>query len=68
MSEWKAVTNQGVDILIWWEKLVKPGIRKLAITRGKEMNRDRRGFLNLLLFRQAYLTSKVQVILVNPLI
>ena len=60
MSEWKAVKDQGVDVLIWWEKLVKPGIRRLAITRGKEMNRDRRGFLNLLLVRQAYLTSKVQ--------
>ena len=57
MLEWLAVKEHGVDILIWWEKLVKPGIRRLAKARGKEMNKERRGYLNLLLVRQAYLTS-----------
>ena len=37
------VKNQGVDVLIWWENLVKPGVKKLAMVRGKEMNRERRG-------------------------
>ena len=60
MEEWLVVKSQGVNTLIWWEKLVKPGIRKLAMARGKEMNKDRRRYLNLLLVRQAYLTSKIQ--------
>ena len=60
MGEWREVKNQGVDILVWWEKLVKPGIRRLAMTRGKEMNKERRKYLNLLLVRQAYLTAKIQ--------
>ena len=60
MADWLEVKNQGVDILIWWENLVKPGVKQLAMVRGKEMNRERRGYLNLLLVRQAYLTSKVQ--------
>ena len=60
MKEWREVKNQGVDILVWWEKLVKPGIRRLAITRGKEINRERRKYLNLLLVRQAYLVAKIQ--------
>ena len=42
MKEWHAVKDLGVDVLIWWEKLVKPGMRKLAISRGKEMNKERR--------------------------
>ena len=60
MEEWLVVKNHGVDSLLWWEKLVKPRIRNLALVRGKEMNKDRRRYLNLLLVRQAYLTSKVQ--------
>ena len=41
MEEWMEVKNHGVDILLWWEKLVKPGIRKLAMVRGKEMNKEK---------------------------
>ena len=61
MMEWQEVRKQGVDTLIWWEKLVKPGVRKLAIARSKKMNKEKRGYLNLILVRQAYLTSKVQL-------
>ena len=60
MNEWEAVKNFGVPLLSWWEVLVKPGIRKLAITRSKELNKERKGQLNLLMLRQSYLTSKVQ--------
>ena len=60
MKEWEEVKKFGVPILTWWEILVKPGIKKLAITRSKELNRERRGLLNLLMMRQAYLTCKVQ--------
>ena len=61
MLDWQEVHDLGFDILTWWEVLVKPGIRKLAIKRSKEMNRERRGELNLLLLRQAYLTRQLQL-------
>ena len=40
--------------------MVKPGIKKLAINRGKEINKEKRSELNLLLLRQCYLTRKIQ--------
>ena len=60
MLDWQEVHDLGLDILTWWEVLVKPGIKKLAIQRSKEINRERRGELNLLLLRQAYLTRQIQ--------
>ena len=60
MLDWQEVCDLGLDILTWWEVLVKPGIRKLALQRSKEMNREKRGELNLLLLRQAYLTKLLQ--------
>ena len=60
MSDWEEVYDLGLDILTWWESLVKPGIKKIALQRSKEMNRERRGELNLLLIRQAYLTRRLQ--------
>ena len=57
---WLDIKNQGVDVLLWWEKLVKPGIKKLALERGKELKKERRSHLNLLLVKQAYLTMKIQ--------
>ena len=61
MQEWNQVKQFGVPILTWWEVLVKPGIRKLAIERTKEVNRERRQYLNLLMLRQSYLTRKVRL-------
>ena len=49
MLDWREVHDLGLDILDWLEILVKPGIKKLAIQRSKELNRDRRGALNMLL-------------------
>ena len=40
--------------------MVKPGIRRLAINRTKEINIEKRRKLNLLLLRQSYLTTKIQ--------
>ena len=48
-----------LGILYWWDMLVKPGMRKLAQQRSKEINMARRGELNLLLLRQSYLTHKI---------
>ena len=61
MRDWEAVKQLGVPVLTWWEVLVKPGIRKLAIQRTKEVNRERRAHLNLLMMRQSYLTRKVKL-------
>ena len=60
MVEWNNVKEGGVDILLWWDLLVKPGVKKLLINRGKEIKQERLGALNLLLLRQSYLVRKVQ--------
>ena len=59
-SEWLLVKDKGVDFMLWWEHMVKPGIKKLLIERGKEMKEERSGFLNLLMLRQSYLVRKLQ--------
>ena len=61
MKDWKELQDLGLDVLTWWELVVKPGIKKLAIHRGKEINREKRGELNLLLLRQSYLARKLQL-------
>ena len=59
MVSWQSVRGFGLDILVWWEKVVKPGIRKLRIKRSKELNLEKREALNLLLLRQCYLSRKI---------
>ena len=61
MEEWQKIREEGLPVLTWWEIVVKPGIRKIAINRSKDINQDRRSRLNLLLLRQAYLVRKVQL-------
>ena len=53
--------SKQLGVLFWWESLVKPGIRKLAIQRSKEINIARKEEFNLLLLRQVYLTRKLQL-------
>ena len=62
MKSWELVKGSGNedDILRWWEYLVKPGVRKIALERTKEINSSKREVLNLLLIRQAYVTSKLK--------
>ena len=60
MKDWQEIKDLGLGVLKWWEMLVKPGIKKLAIQRSKELNWEKRGELNLLLLRQAYLAKKLQ--------
>ena len=48
MTIWEEVKALGVPVMTWWEGMVKPGIRKLAITRSKEIKRERRSELNFL--------------------
>ena len=57
MLAWEDIRLEGLPTLTWWEMIVKPGIRKLAMTRSKEMNKEKREELNFLLIHQAYLLS-----------
>ena len=61
MSDWKNIKAFGMDTLLWWEVVVKPGIKKLGMQRGKQMSKDSKAELNLLLVRQAYLNKKVKL-------
>ena len=56
----KSYQGETVDTLYWWEHMVKPGIRKIGIQRSKEINKERREELNLLILRQVYYVKKVQ--------
>ena len=60
MEHWKEVLNRGLDILSWWEVVAKPGIKNLAITRSKELNKQKRGRLNALLLLQSFYTKELQ--------
>ena len=63
MLSWERIKAfQGIetDTLLWWEMLVKPGVKKIGIERSKEINKEKKEELNLLLLRQVYLVKKVQ--------
>ena len=59
MVSWQSIRGFGLDTLVCWEKVVKPGIRKLGMKRSKELNQEKREYLNLLLLRQSYLSRQV---------
>ena len=42
LEEWEQVRQAGLPVLSWWELIVKPGIRKIAMSRNKEMNEARK--------------------------
>ena len=54
-------------VLDWWELLVKPGIKKLAIERSKEINKSRRGKLDLLYLLLLHETSKLKKVDIKAL-
>ena len=58
---WLQVRQAGLETLTWWEIVVKPGIKRLLIERGQEMNKENTGILNLLQIRQSYLVRKLQL-------
>ena len=60
MVGWQQVKERGLKIMSWWELIVKPGIRRLAINRSKELNKQRRSELNCLLLKQSYFTRELQ--------
>ena len=59
-SVWTEIRMSGLDLLPWWELVVKPGVKQLLIERGKELNKEKSGHLNLLFLKQAYLVQKLQ--------
>jgi exonuclease III len=59
MPGWHRVLEAGADTATWWQYLVKGGIRHLAMERGRELSRQRKGQLNVLYMRQAHLTTQV---------
>ena len=60
MENWTEIKSYGLDVVPWWDLIVKPGVKQLAIQRSKEMNKLKRGEINLLFLRHAYLTRKIQ--------
>ena len=60
MENWKLIRCEGLNVLTWWELVVKPGLQQIALARSKEMNREQKGELNILLVRQAYLVKKLR--------
>lgn len=61
MTQWQEVRSFGLDTMNWWEMIVKPGIKRLALIRSKEQAKEKKDELNLLLLRQAYLNRKVKL-------
>ena len=37
MLRWKNIKSFGMDSLTWWETIVKPGVKKIGLIRGKEI-------------------------------
>ena len=37
MVKWQEIKARGLHVLHWWEIIVKPGIKKLAVNRSKEL-------------------------------
>ena len=51
MTDWNRVKEKGLDVLSWWGVVVKPGVKKLAMKRSKELIWQKRGEINLLLIK-----------------
>ena len=60
MKDWQKVRENGLDVVRWWDLIVKPGIRRIAIERSKSINQERNGEINMLFIKQAYLVQKLK--------
>ena len=58
---WLNIKSFGLDVLVWWENIVKPGLKKLAQTRSREISKQVKGELNLFRLRQIYLNRKLSL-------
>ena len=50
----------GYNTVEWWESVVKPGIKNIAITHTKSHNKSKYGELNMLYLTQKYYLNKIQ--------
>ena len=53
-------TKEGLCPIFWWENVVKPGIKSLAIAREKEINKQRRMELEALQMKLSFYLKKVR--------
>ena len=60
MIGWLEVKQRGLAVLSWCEIIVKPGIRRLAITRSKGLKKIKRSRLNCMLMKQSFFTRELQ--------
>ena len=47
MTDWNLVKEKGLDVLTWWEVVVKHGVKKLAMKRSMKLNWQKSGDINL---------------------
>ena len=50
MLGWLPVLDEGVELIMWWQYLVKNSMRHLSKARCKEIKKQRTGQLNMLNF------------------
>ena len=63
MKIWTEAKNRSnIPLLIWWEQIVKPGVKKLLRDRTKELTKKAYGELNMLLLQQTFLVKEIQKI------
>ena len=60
MIGWLEIKERGLGIISWWEIVVKPGIKRLAISRSKEIQRLKRSRLNCLMMKQSFFKRELQ--------
>ena len=62
MESWERIRNFGsmTETLRWWDRIVKPGIKKIGRERAIEIHQEQRGELDLLMMHQRYFNHKLQ--------
>ena len=62
MEAWERIRNFGsmTETLRWWDRIVKPGIRKIGRERAIEIHQEQREKLDLLMMHQRYFNYKLQ--------
>ena len=68
MADWQEVRDLGLEVLQWWELLVKPGIRKLALKRSKQINREKKGELNFCFSAKLTSPGSCRMVILVPLV
>ena len=60
MVTWKEMLIHGLDVLTWWEIVVKLGVRRNALKRARELKAEWRSEVNMLYIKQAYLVKRLK--------